>query len=167
MSKIWTPQRDAEDVKYVVNVANVIQTIWKMNEKNKERTNCHEEHPAFSRICGIYEKEKEIMFSKHIKIYPSQKKRKIVESYMGTKTYANVAQKVNQPLQDSTSINKYQKLIEKLINLKANKWLTFPENLKRMHSTETKQIESCMKTKVNTNTNTEENPKTTEETKEK
>ena len=36
-----------------------------------------------------------------------------------------------------------------------------------MHSTEMKQIEPCMKNKVNANTNTEENPKATEETKEK
>ena len=53
------------------------------------------------------------------------------------------------------------------MNLKAYEWLTFQENLKRMHSTETKQIKPCIKTKVNTNTNTEENPKTTEQTKEK
>ena len=66
---------------------------------------------------------------------------------MGTKTYANVAQKVNQPPQDSTSTDKYQKLMEKLINLKVNEWLTFQEKLKRMHSTETKQIKSCIKTK--------------------
>ena len=36
-----------------------------------------------------------------------------------------------------------------------------------MHSTEMKQSEPCIKTKVNTNTNTEENPKTTEQPKEK
>ena len=36
-----------------------------------------------------------------------------------------------------------------------------------MHSTETKQSEPCIKTKVNANINTEENPKTTEQTKEK
>ena len=50
---------------------------------------------------------------------------------MGTKTYANVAQKVNQPPQDTSSIDNYQKLIEKLIYLKANEWLTFQENLKK------------------------------------
>ena len=67
--------------------------------------------------------------------------------------YANAAQKVNQPLKDSPSFDKYQKLIGKLINLKANEWLTFQENLKRMHSTDMKKIEPCMKTNVNTNTN--------------
>ncbi len=81
---------------------------------------------------------------------------------MGTKTYANVAKKVYQPPQDSTSIDKYQKLVEKLIKLKAYKWLTFQENLKRMHSNEMKPSEACIKSKVNTNTNTEENPKTKE-----
>ena len=97
--------------------------------KSIKCSNCHEEHPAFSRICGIYKKEKEIMFIKHTKYISFSEAREIVESYMRTKTYANVAQKVNQPLQDSTSIDKYQKLIDKLINLKANKWLTFQENL--------------------------------------
>ena len=121
--------------------------------KNIKCAKCHEEHSAFSRICGIYKKEKEIMFIKHTKNIPFTEARKIFESYVGTKTYANVAQKVNQPPQDSTSICKYRKLIEKLINLKANEWLTFQENLKRMHSTETKQSEPCIKTKVNTNTN--------------
>ena len=76
------------------------------------------------------------MFIKHTKNIPFPEARKIIESYMGTKAYANVAQKINQPHQDSTSIDKYQKLIEKLINLKANKWLTFQENLKRILSTE-------------------------------
>ena len=72
-------------------------------------------------------RKKEIMFIKHTKNIPFPEARKIVESYMGTKTYVNVAQKVNQPPQDSTSIDKYQKLIEKLLNLKANEWLTFQE----------------------------------------
>ena len=125
--------------------------------KSIKCANCYEEHLAFSRSCAI----------KHTKNIPFPEVRKIVESYMGTKTYANVTQKVNQPPQDSTSIDKYLKLIEKLINLKANEWLTFQENLKRVHSTETKQSESCIKMKVNTNTNTDENPKTTEQTKEK
>ena len=134
---------------------------------NIKCANCHEEHPAFSRSCAIYKKEKAIMFIKHTKNIPFPEERKIVESYMGTKTYANVAKKVNQPAQDSTSIDKYQNLLEKLINLKANEWLTFQENLKRMHSAEMKQNEPSIKMKVNTNTNTEENPKTTEQTKEK
>ena len=133
--------------------------------KNIKCAKCHDEHPAFSRICGINKKVKEIMFIKQTKSIPFSEARKIVESYMGIITYANVAQKVNQPPQDSTSIDKYQNLIEKLINSKANEWLTFQENLKRMHSTETKQSEPCIKTQVNTNTNTEENPKTIEQTK--
>ena len=60
------------------------------------------------------------MFIKHTKNIHFPEARKIVESYMGTKTYANIAQKVNQPPKDSTSIDKYQKLIVKLINSKAN-----------------------------------------------
>ena len=88
--------------------------------KSIKCANCHEEHPAFSRSSAIYKKEEEIMFIKHTKNIPFSEARKIVERYMGTKTYANVAQKVNQPPQDSTSIDKYQKLIEKLIHLKTN-----------------------------------------------
>ena len=110
--------------------------------KSIKCANCHEEHPAFSRSCAIYKKEKEIMFIKHTKNIPFPEARKIVESNMGTKTYANVAQKVNQPPQDSTCIDKYLifinwctilgwlNIIEKLINLKANEWLTFQETLK-------------------------------------
>ena len=69
------------------------------------------------------------MFIKRTKNTPFPEARKIVESYMGTKRYGNVAPKVNQPPQDSTSIDKYQKLIEKFINLKGNRWLIFQENL--------------------------------------
>ena len=65
--------------------------------KNIKCANCHEEYPAFSRSCAIYKKEKAIMFIKHTKNIPFPEARKIVESYMGTKTYANIAQKVNQP----------------------------------------------------------------------
>ena len=93
------------------------QVCGKCGERDPDQTenecksikcaNCHEEDPAFS-SCAIYKKEKEIMFIKHTKNIPFPEVRKIVESYMGTKTYANVAQKVNQPPQDSTSIDKYQ-----------------------------------------------------------
>ena len=86
---------------------------------------------------------------------------------MGFKTYANEVQKVNQPAQDSTSTDKYPRLLEKLKHFIVKKWLTFQENLKSMHLTESKQIGLSMKTKVNANTNAEENPKMTEQTKEK
>ena len=105
------------------------------------------------------------MYIKHIIPFP--KARKIVESYMGTKTYVNIVQKINHSLQDSTSTDEYQKRIEKTDKFKSKRMANISRKPKRMHSTETKQIEPCMKTKVNTNTNTEENPKTTEQTKEK
>ena len=42
----------------------------KENEcKSIKCANCHEEHPAFSRSCAIYKKEKEKMFIKHTKKY--------------------------------------------------------------------------------------------------
>ena len=44
--------------------------------KNIKCTICHGLHPAFS-ICGIYKKEKEIMFVKHTKIYRSLKPGKL------------------------------------------------------------------------------------------
>ena len=53
------------------------------------------------------------MFIKHTKNIPFPEERKIVESYTGTKTYANVAQKVTLQPQDSTSTDRYQKLIKK------------------------------------------------------
>ena len=76
--------------------------------KSIKCANCHEEHPAFSRSCTIYKKEKEIMFIKHTKNIPFPEARKIVESYMGTKTYVNVAQKVN----------KLPRIAHQLINIK-------------------------------------------------
>ena len=88
--------------------------------KNIKFANWHEEYPAFSRSYNIYKKEKEIIFIKHTKSIPFPEAREFVKSHMGTKTYANVAQKENQLPQDSTSIDKYQKLTEKLINSKAN-----------------------------------------------
>ena len=69
--------------------------------------------------CTIYKKEKEIMFIKHTKNIPFPEARAIVESYMGTKTYANVAQKVNQPPQDSTSIDKYKNTNRKIDKFKS------------------------------------------------
>ena len=68
-------------------------------------------------------------------------------------------------------INKYKKLIEKIINLSINEWQTFQENIKKkMYSTEIKQTESSTKTKSNANTNEEipkVNSKVTESTNEK
>ena len=52
--------------------------------KSIKCANCHEEHPAFSRTCAIYKKEKKVMFIKHTKNIPFLETRKIVESYMGT-----------------------------------------------------------------------------------
>ena len=46
------------------------------------------------------------------KKYTFPRTRTIVDNYMGTKIYANVAQKINQQPQDSSSTDKYQKLIE-------------------------------------------------------
>ena len=42
--------------------------------------NCHEEHPASSRSCAIYKKEKEIMFIKQTKIYLSLKQGKLLKA---------------------------------------------------------------------------------------
>ena len=81
----------------------------------------------FQEVVPFIRKKKRI-FIKHTKNIPFPEARKIVESYIGTKTYANVAQKVNQPPQQSTSIDKYQKLIEKLINLKAKECIQLKQN---------------------------------------
>ena len=134
--------------------------------KDVKCANCHEQHPAFSRTCEFHKREKEIMCVKHTKNIPFPEARKIVESYMGTRTYANIAQKTNQKMQDITPIDKYKKLIEKIINLSImNEWATFQENIKRMYSTQIKQTEPSTKTKSNANTSEEipkENSKMTE-----
>ena len=89
---------------------------------------------------------------------------------MGTRTYANRAQKTNKKKQDITPIDKNKKTRKKIINLSVNKWPTFQENIKRMYSTEIKQTESSTKTKSNANTNEEipkENSKVTVSANEK
>ena len=48
--------------------------------KSIKCANCHEEHPAFSRSCAIYKKEKEIMFIKHTKIYLFLKQGKLLKA---------------------------------------------------------------------------------------
>ena len=112
--------------------------------------NCDEQHPAFSRTFEFYKREKEIMHVKHRKNIPFPEARKIVESYIGTRTYANIAQKTNQKPQDITPIDKYKKLIKKTYE-----WPTFQENIKRIYLTEIKQNEPSTKTKLNANTNEE------------
>ena len=86
------------------------------------------------------------MHVKHTKNIPFPEARKIVESYMGTRTYANTAQKqIKKPWTSCQSIS-IKKLIEKIINLNINEWPTFQENIKRMYSTEIKQTEPSKKT---------------------
>ena len=45
--------------------------------KNIKYAKCHKERPTFSRICGIYKKEKDIMFIKNTKDIPSLKQGRL------------------------------------------------------------------------------------------
>ena len=98
--------------------------------KDVKCANCHEQHSAFSRTCEFYKRKKEIMHIKQTKNIPFPEARKIVESYMGIRIYANVAQKINQKPQDIIPIDKYEKLIEKIMNLSINEWSTFKRTSK-------------------------------------
>ena len=86
------------------------------------------------------------------RIYLFQKPEKLLKVIWGQEHIPN------QKPQDITPIDKYKKLIEKIINLSINEWPTFQESIKRTYSTEIKQTEPCTKTKSNANTN-EEIPK--------
>ena len=68
------------------------------------------------------------MHVKHTKNMSFPEAKKIVESYMGTRTYVNIAQKTNQKFQ-SISIKNLGKN-----NLCINEWPVFQENIKRMYS---------------------------------
>ena len=48
--------------------------------KNIKCANCQEEHPAFSRSCAIYKKEKAIMFIKHTKNIAFLKQGKLLKA---------------------------------------------------------------------------------------
>ena len=97
--------------------------------KDIKCANCHEQYPAFSRTCEFYKREKELMHVKHIKNIPFPDARKIVEHYMGTRTYANIAQKTNQKPQDIMPIDKNKKLIKKKKKFEY-KWMA---NISRKH----------------------------------
>ena len=63
----------------------------------------------FQGTVSFYKTEKKIIHVKHTKNIPFPEARKIVESYIGTRKYANIAQKTNQTPQDITPIDKYKK----------------------------------------------------------
>ena len=103
------------------------QTCTKCNEKDpdhveedcmKEITsaNCRQDHPAHARPCAVYQKEKEIIEVKHKRNVSFLEARRIVKSYMGERSYASVARRVDRTNDD----NKYRTLVEKLIKLEAN-----------------------------------------------
>ena len=119
------------------------QTFSKCGEKDpdhaeedclKEITcaNCQPDHPAYTRTCTVYQKEKEIIEVKHKRKVSFLEARRIVGSYMGESSYASVARKEDRTNDDS----KYRTLVEKLIKLEANDWPKFQDHLKKLHSVE-------------------------------
>ena len=89
--------------------------------------NCRQDHPAYTRSCVVYQKEKEIIEVKHKRNVSFLEARRIVGSYMGESSYASVARRADRTNDD----NKYKTLVEKLIQLEANDWSKFQEHLKK------------------------------------
>ena len=55
--------------------------VYMENEcKSIKCANCNEEHPAFSRSCAIYKKEKDNVYQAHKKIYLSLKQGKFLKA---------------------------------------------------------------------------------------
>ena len=94
--------------------------------------NCQQDHPADSRTCGVYQKEKDIIEIKHKRNVPFLEARRIVGGYMGESSYTSVARRVDRTNDDY----KYRTLVKKLIKLEANDWPKFQERLKKLHSAE-------------------------------
>lgn len=84
-------------------------------------TNCQEDHVAFSRSCGVYRREKEIMEVKYKNISFIDA-RKVVDNYMKVTSYTAITQR-EKP-------DRYNTLIEKLLKLKPSDWPKFLEQLK-------------------------------------
>ena len=80
MSKIWTLQRNVQRTQVCDKCGKHDPDHMENECNNIKCANCHEEHPAFSRSCAIYKKEKVIMFIKHIKIYLSLKQGKSLKA---------------------------------------------------------------------------------------
>ena len=104
-------------------------------QNDKECANCHGNHPAYSRTCDVYRREAEILHVKHQKGISFPEARKIVESYMGTRSYASVTQRINKinPPEKKNQENKYLELINKLLSLSASEWPSFQEQLKNAY----------------------------------
>lgn len=102
-------------------------------KNNSKCANCGEDHPAYSRTCQKWKKEKEIMTVKYTRNLPYPEARKIVESYMKNSTYAEKA-KTNNANQQNKMSEEHLKLIEKLIKLNQQEWTIFQHNLKETYS---------------------------------
>lgn len=88
--------------------------------------NCGEEHPAYARICDIWKKEKEIISVKQKQNISFPEARRIVDSYMREKSYAQTTK-----IKENTEKNdKYDALIKKLLNLGPNDWPKFINEIK-------------------------------------
>ena len=83
--------------------------------------NCQQDHPAYTRSCDIYRKEKEIIEVKPKRNVSFLEARKIEGSYMGETSYASVTRRAETSNQD----NEYKALINKLINLDPSEWPKF------------------------------------------
>ena len=51
--------------------------------------NCRQDHPAYTRSCAVYQKEKEIIEGKHKRNVTFLEARRIVGSYMGESSYTS------------------------------------------------------------------------------
>ena len=137
MTKIWTPQGS------LYRTTDMCHMQWKGPGplegsllKQIRCANCRQGHPAYARSCDVYKVEKEILKMKHKRNVSFLEAREIVGTYIRENSYASLAQRADTTNQDI----KYRKLVEKLIQLEANKWPQFLEHMKKLHSSEFYQV---------------------------
>ena len=97
--------------------------------------NCQQDHPAYTKSCNIYWKEKEIIEVKHKRNESFLEARQIVGSYMSETSCASVTRRAEISNQD----NEYRALINKLINLDQSEWPKFQADLKNIHTNSIQQ----------------------------
>lgn len=76
--------------------------------------NCQEDHPTFSRSCGVNRREKEIMKVKYKRNISFTDARKVVDRYIKVTSYTAITQK--------EKLDRYNTLIEKLLKLEPSNW---------------------------------------------
>ena len=132
---LGTTKTYVEGNKSETNVEKRTNPIMKMNARWKRDVQIVLRTIQYSlKLVACIKRKNEIMQFKYKRNISFRDARKIVESYMGTQSYASISRKTNRIQQtDSKQENEYIELIEKLVRLSASEWLNFQEQQRKSY----------------------------------